>query len=45
MGEIRNEYKILVGKPEEKRSLGIPWRRWENNIKLNNRETRYKVLD
>jgi hypothetical protein len=32
MGEMRNEYKIVVGKPEGKRSLGRPRRRWENNI-------------
>jgi hypothetical protein len=28
MGEIRNVYKILVGKPEGKRLLGRPGRRW-----------------
>jgi hypothetical protein len=27
MGEMRNAYKILIGKPESKRSLGRPWRR------------------
>jgi hypothetical protein len=26
--------RILVGKPEGKRSLGIPRRRWEDNIKM-----------
>jgi hypothetical protein len=31
--EERNAYRIFVGKPEEKRSLGRPRRRWENNIK------------
>jgi hypothetical protein len=34
MGEKRNAYSILVGKPEEKRSLGRPRSRWEVNIKL-----------
>jgi hypothetical protein len=29
MGEMKNEYKILVGKPEGKRLLGRPRRRWE----------------
>jgi hypothetical protein len=29
MGEMRNTYKILAGKPEEKRSLEKPRRRWE----------------
>jgi hypothetical protein len=31
-GELRNAYKILVGKPEWKRPLGRPRRIWENNI-------------
>jgi hypothetical protein len=34
MEEIRNAYKILVGKPEGSRSLGRPRRRWEDNIKI-----------
>jgi hypothetical protein len=34
MGEKRNAYRILVGKPEEKRPLGRPRRRWVNNIKI-----------
>jgi hypothetical protein len=33
MGEVRGVYRILVGKPEGKRPLGRPRRRWENNIK------------
>jgi hypothetical protein len=33
-GEMRNDYKILVGKPELKRPLGKPKRRWEDNVKL-----------
>jgi hypothetical protein len=32
MGEMRNSYEILVGKPEGKRPLGRPRRRWENYI-------------
>jgi hypothetical protein len=39
MGEVRNAYKILVGKPEGKRPLGRPRHRWENNIKTDLRET------
>jgi hypothetical protein len=34
MGEKRNVYRILVGKPEAKRPLGRPRRRWEDNIKI-----------
>jgi hypothetical protein len=34
MGETRNAYRILVGKPEEKRSLGKSRRRWVDNIKM-----------
>jgi len=33
MGEIRNAYKILVGKPEGKKSRGRPRSRWEDNIR------------
>jgi hypothetical protein len=33
MGEKRNVYRLLVGKPEGKRSLGRPRRRWIDNIK------------
>jgi hypothetical protein len=35
MVEKRNAYRILVGKPEGKRSLGRQRRRWVNNIKIN----------
>jgi hypothetical protein len=34
MGETRNAYRILVGKPERKRPLGRPIRRWVDNIKM-----------
>jgi hypothetical protein len=34
MGEKRNAYRLLVGKPERKRPLGRPSRRWVNNIKM-----------
>jgi hypothetical protein len=35
MGEMRNTYRIFVGKPEGKRPLGRPWCRWEDNIRTN----------
>jgi hypothetical protein len=38
VGEGRGVYRVLVRKPEGKRQLGRPRRRWENNIKLNLRE-------
>jgi hypothetical protein len=34
MGEVRGAYNILVGKPEGRRPLGRPRRRWEDNIKM-----------
>jgi hypothetical protein len=34
MGEERGMHKVLVGKPEGKRPLGRPRRRWEYNIKM-----------
>ena len=34
MGERRGAYRVLVGKPEGKGALGIPKRRWEDNIKV-----------
>jgi hypothetical protein len=34
MGEKRNVYRLLVGKPEGKRPLGRPRRRWIDNIKM-----------
>jgi hypothetical protein len=38
MGEGRDVYRILVGKPEGKRPLGRPRRRWEDNIKADLQE-------
>jgi hypothetical protein len=34
MGEKRNSYRLLVGKPEGKRALGRPTRRWMDTIKI-----------
>jgi hypothetical protein len=34
MGESRGSYNILVGRPEGRRPLGRPRRRWEDNIKM-----------
>jgi hypothetical protein len=38
MVEERGVYRVLVGKPESKRPLGRPRRRWKNNIKMDLRE-------
>ena len=38
MGERRGVYRVLVGKPEGKRPLGRPKRRWEDNIKMDLQE-------
>jgi hypothetical protein len=37
-GENRNTFRILLGKPEGKRPLGRPRRRWVDNIKIDIRE-------
>jgi hypothetical protein len=38
MGEVRGSYNILIGRPEGRRPLGRPRRRWEDNIKIDLRE-------
>jgi hypothetical protein len=38
MGEGRGVYRVFVGRPECKRPLGRPRRRWEDNIKMDLRE-------
>jgi hypothetical protein len=38
MGEDRGVHRVLVGKPEGKRPLGRPRRRWEDNIKIDLQE-------
>jgi hypothetical protein len=43
MEEGRNVYRVLVGKPERKRPLEKPRRRWENGIKMGLREIGWGV--
>jgi hypothetical protein len=38
MGEERKMYKVLVGKPERKRPLGRPRRRWEDGVRMDLRK-------
>jgi hypothetical protein len=45
MEEKRIAYMILVGKPEGKRPLGRPRRRWVDNIKINLREIGWDGMD
>jgi hypothetical protein len=45
MGEKRNVYRLLVGKPEEKRPLGRPRRRWMDNIMMDLLEIGLNVVD
>ena len=45
IGEREGVYSILVGKPEGRRPLGRPRRRWEDNIKMDFLEVRCGVMD
>ena len=45
MGEERGAYRVLVGKPERKRPLGRPRRRWVDNIRMNLQEVGCGYVD
>jgi hypothetical protein len=45
MEEVRDAYNILVGRPEGRRPLGRPRRRWEDNIKMDLREIGFGDVD
>jgi hypothetical protein len=45
MAEVRGAYNILVGRPEWRRPLGRPRRRWEDNIKMDIREIGFGDVD
>jgi hypothetical protein len=45
IGEKRNVYRLLVGKPEGKRQLGRPRRKWIDNIKTDLLEIGLNVVD
>jgi len=44
-GGVRGVYRVLVGKPEGKRPVGRPRRRWEDNIKMVLEEVVCGVMD
>ena len=44
-GDRKGVYRVLVRKPEGKRPLGKPRRRWENNIKMDLQEVGYGGMD
>ena len=45
MGEERGMYRVLVGKPEGKRPLGRPRRRWVDNIRMDLQEVGCGYMD
>jgi hypothetical protein len=45
MGAVRGAYNILVGRPEGRRPLGRPRRRWEDNIKMDLGEMGFGDVD
>jgi hypothetical protein len=45
MGETRNAYTTLFGKPEGERSLGRPKRRWKNNIRMDHGEVGFEGVN
>jgi hypothetical protein len=45
LGESRGVYRALAGKPEGKRPLGKPRRRWEDNIKMDLQEVLWRDMD
>jgi hypothetical protein len=45
MGERRNAYRLLVGKPEGRRPLGRPRHRWLDNIRMDLVEVRWGDVD
>jgi hypothetical protein len=45
VGEKRNTYRILVGKPKGKISFGRPRRRWVDNIKMDLKEIGWDGVD
>jgi hypothetical protein len=45
MGDMINAFKVLTGKPERKRPLGIPRRKWKDTIKMDLKELGWEDID
>ena len=45
MGEVMGAYRVLVGKPEGKRPLGRPTRRWVDNIRMDLQEVGCRYVE
>jgi hypothetical protein len=45
MGDRRGAYRVLVGKPEGRRPLGRPKRRWEDSIQMDLREVGWRGVN
>ena len=45
MGDRRRAYRVLLGRPDGKRPLGMPRRRWEHNIKIDLQEMGWRVSE
>ena len=45
MGEERGLYRVLMGKPEGKRPLGRPRRRWVDNLRMDLQEVGFGYMD
>ena len=45
MGDRRGAYRVLVGRPDRKRPIGRPRRRWDDNIKTDLQEVEWGGMD
>ena len=45
MGEMRNAYRVLMGKPQGTRTLGRPRRRWRDNITTDHEEIEWEGVE
>ena len=45
MGDRRGAYRVLVGRPDRKRPIGRPRRRWDDNIKTDLQEVEWGGME